>query len=81
MKKYLIIFTSILAFYFIIQFVSGWVLTVTYKPDLPETWNSSAYLSNEVVLGGSPVVPVVATVILAVLAYLVVRMVKRLKGE
>jgi hypothetical protein len=81
LKKYFLFFISFLALYFVIQFVSGWILTATYKPKLSETWNSSVLLS-KVALGGSPGVPFIAIGIMAaLLAYLVMRLVRRFIGK
>ncbi|MBY0098434.1 hypothetical protein [Mesobacillus maritimus] len=82
MRSYLLFFISFLALYFIIQFVSGLILTATYKPKFSETGGSSVHLSNEVALGGSLGVPFIALVILATLmAWLVVRMVRKVMGK
>ncbi|WP_087973479.1 hypothetical protein [Oceanobacillus rekensis] len=50
MKKYIIFAISFLLLFSLLQVISGLLLTFMYTPDITEAWNTSANLSQEVVI-------------------------------
>lgn len=66
MKKYVVFIGSFVLLYIVLQFLSGWVLTFLYTPDLSLTNNN---LSQEVVFGETSIIPLLVTLSIATLAY------------
>ncbi|MFD2043078.1 hypothetical protein ACFSTA_02010 [Ornithinibacillus salinisoli] len=52
MKKYIIFAISFILLFSLFEILSGMLLTTMYTPDITEAWNTSANLSQEVVIKG-----------------------------
>ena len=66
MKKYVVFILSLVLLYIGFQFLSGWVLTALYTPDISET---NTNLSEESVYELSPIIQLLAILLIATLAY------------
>ncbi|GCD82773.1 hypothetical protein [Parageobacillus thermoglucosidasius] len=77
MKKYMIFLVSFVLLFSLTQMLSGILLTATYNPDLLETRNISANLSQKVVFGKSSAVPtLILTVLSATIACFIPKILK-----
>ncbi|HHY73388.1 MAG TPA: hypothetical protein GX497_09195 [Bacillus bacterium] len=66
MKKYIVFLASFALFYFVLQILSGLILTSFYTPDFSSTVGS---LSQEVGFGKTSTAPFLAILFTATLAY------------
>ncbi|MDE5414396.1 hypothetical protein [Alkalihalobacterium chitinilyticum] len=78
----IIISLVIHAFYFIGQIVYGLMLTNSYVPDIVDSYESVAYLQNEVTFGYiiSPIFLFVSFIIVTCLAALAIQLIKKWRG-
>ncbi|QQZ09956.1 hypothetical protein [Heyndrickxia vini] len=67
MKKYIIFIFSFVLLYIVYQFVTGWVLTALYTPDI---FSTNKNLSQDVSFGQTTSMPLLVTLLIATLAYL-----------
>ncbi|MFU0792035.1 MAG: Integral membrane protein [Virgibacillus proomii] len=72
MKKIIIFSISFILLFLLFQVSAGLLLTLIYAPDITETWNINANLSQTVVLKSSSfLIPLLFTLLSALIAYFI----------
>ncbi|ARF17832.1 hypothetical protein [Sporosarcina ureae] len=70
MKKYIVFSISFIILLVVFQFLSGYLMTLFYKPDMTNAWNQFGNLSNTVEIKGSTsLLPLILTFLAATMAY------------
>lgn len=70
MKKYIVFSISFITLFVVFQFLSGYLMTLFYTPDMTNAWNQIGSLSNNVVIKGSTsLLPLFLAFLAATMAY------------
>ena len=82
MKKKIVCITSFIllltAFQFLLQVISGYLLTIVYTPDILSAWNQTEQLPNSAVIrGNASFLPLLFIFPAAVFAYITTRLLQK----